>query len=660
MNRASSNVPRLSALVLCIASACLLPACSSGGGARDNPSPATEPPPPPPPPPSPPPPPPPPPPPAGTRSLELPAAPAIKVPPTAPAYNTASGDLVKLVVAEAREILDSTSSAGGLTKQGDGTLVLFGNVRFERGTLLQSGTLVLDFGNLFSDVTIAPGATFEMTGDVIGDVVNNGFLDPTEPVGWYDSYYDGDIFGDYTQGSTGVLRLWFGLQGTQPATPLLTVSGTATLDGMVQFRSSGFVTAGGYLEWILHARGGVAGQFDGWTTVGSPLFLTGDLRYGPNDVFFQATRVSLQATMAAAHVGDALTQASARRVDAAFQVGDSLAALPVAEQALTQRQFLQSAAAIQRLQNYDQAVLTFDSLSGHGHVAATDALLDHALNAGQLVAAHAASWRTGSAEGQWTAQDNLYPVAATGFASKTSGHDWSLTDSLILGTRFGWSRDELQFDRYGGRAARQSPSWSFYLGHVSQNGWYVVGDVGYGLHKLGLDRSIDLGGRLSRASSDRRLEATHAYFEAGGALPLGGGSLAPFAAIGYAELRSPGFVEWGGTGFELQAQPSFHQRLSSEIGLRYSTVWRLGGGRWLRVGLDGRHRHLLSSQDWSRAAFTGTPLAEFELVGLSAARNEVQLGANLMGGGDSWSWQFRYQRLTEAHALSLGAERAFR
>ena len=46
--------------------------------------------------------------------------------------------------------------------------------------------------------------------------------------------YDGDIFGDYTQGPNGVLRLGFGLQALKAATPLLEITGMATLDGMVE------------------------------------------------------------------------------------------------------------------------------------------------------------------------------------------------------------------------------------------------------------------------------------------------------------------------------------------------------------------------------------------------------------------------------------------
>ena len=111
----------------------------------------------------------------------------------------------------------------------------------------------------------------------------------------------------------------------EAATPLLTVSGTATLDGALQFRSSGFIPTGGYLEWVLHARGGIVGQFANWSTAGNPLFITGELRHGANDVYLLASRVSTQAVMASAAAGDALTLDTATRIDAAFAAGDTLA-----------------------------------------------------------------------------------------------------------------------------------------------------------------------------------------------------------------------------------------------------------------------------------------------------------------------------------------------
>ena len=121
---------------------------------------------------------------------------------------------------------------------------------------------------------------------------------------------------------------------------------------MVEFFSPGYVIEGGYLEWILHAHGGIVGQFDGWriATWSRPLFLTGELNYGPNDVWFLARGLSTQASMTAANVSDALVLASAGNVDAAFAAGDRFAGQPQAALSDAQRAFLQSAATIQRLE----------------------------------------------------------------------------------------------------------------------------------------------------------------------------------------------------------------------------------------------------------------------------------------------------------------------
>jgi uncharacterized protein with beta-barrel porin domain len=565
-----------------------------------------------------------------------------------------------MVAADSSASLNAISTPGALDKEGVGHFWVQDS-RFDAGTRVEAGSLYV-YGNLFSDVDIAPGATLEMNGDIIGNVENHGIFDPTEPADWYDAYYDGEIFGNYNQSPEAMMRVWFGLQGNDIATPLLTVTGTATLDGQLQFRSSGYIPAAGYLEWVIHARGGVVGQFSSWGTDSAyPLFITGQLQYTPNDVYLLASRVSTRATMSAAAVGDALTISTAGNIDAAMAVGDTFSEMPDAVQSTTQRQFLQSSTSIQNIRDYDQAITTFDSLSGHGHVAAADALLLQATTSGSRSSARLDNLQPGSPAGAWTSQPVTVPAGAGTFSHpQTSGYDQWLNDRLLLGSSMGWSQGNLQFDRSGGSARSQSPQWNVYLRSNAGNGWYAMGDVGYSRHQLSLDRAIDLGSGKRRVHSERGLDVTHAYVEGGRGVSLGLGRLTPFAAVGYSTLRGDAFIEQGNTGFELMAQPSHHQRISSEAGLRYARNWRWGGDRWMQLDLGARYQYLLSAHDDVRAAFTGTPASGFDLEGLSNDRGDTWLEVNLAGGGrDRWSWLLSYGNRASTRSVSVGVEFGF-
>ena len=249
--------------------------------------------------------------------------------------------------------------------------------------------------------------------------------------------------------------------------------------------------------------------------------------------------------------------------------------------------------------------------------------------------------------------------AGTFTDTQTTGYDQWLGDRLLFGGSFGWSQGNLRFDRSGGNARSQSPQWSAYLRRNGDNGSYVTGEVGYARHQLDLDRSIDLGEAVHGARSERNLDVTHAYVEAGRGVRVGDGQLTPFVAVSHATLRGDGFVEQGDSGFELIAQPSLHQRTSSDAGFRYARHWRWGEDRWMRLDLGARYQYLLGASDDMRAAFTGTPTIAFDLNGLPHARDNSWLEMSLAGGSDRWSWLLSYDHQADNKAVSLGVALGF-
>jgi outer membrane autotransporter protein len=333
-----------------------------------------------------------------------------------------------------------------------------------------------------------------------------------------------------------------------------------------------------------------------------------------------------------------------------------LAARPEATLTSTQRAFLASSASLQRLADHDQAVRSFESLSGHGHVAAVAALLEGGASSGARHAEHVDRLQAGAPAGFWSGQSDATLSGTDGIGQvQSAGYDQWLGENLLLGSSMDWTQTNLGFDRSGGRAHSQSPQWSLYLLGKGRDGYYAMGTLGYGRHTLGVDRPIDLGYGSFLAHSERPLDAANVYLEAGRDIPLGRGRLTPFAAVGHATLDGGGFIERGSTGLELAVQPSHSRQTSGEAGLRYSRNWSLRSDRWLQLGVSARYQQIVDYDHDLRGAFTGAPGAGFDLGALPADMERGGWDVRLTGGaGNRWSWLLGLEQRSQQRTLAVG------
>lgn len=553
-----------------------------------------------------------------------------------------------------------------LIVNGGGTLHLRGDYRFSGGTTIEDGATLVVWDSLTSDVHVASpdpakwGTEWPqlwLGSTLNGNVINDGTLSLQQLCGTgIDQCVETRhpvINGDYRQSATGQLQATFGWP--------LQINGSATIDGklvLLGSRALNYVLPSAPASvLVLHANKGVMGQFADWTSYS--LFLTGSLRYQANDVYFDATAISVAPAMAAAKAGDAITLQSAAHFDAAL--GSANTSVSAAPGSLTgaQRRFLASAGAIQQLRTWDQAIRTFDSLSGSGYADAADSLLQQAALPAPELMARIGNLRPGSAPGSWSTRSAMLVSGAGVFSGQRAGFDQWLGDRLLLGSSFGWSDGSLRFDRSGGAARDQSPQWDVYVRRNGDGSTYVFGDVGYSRHQLDFNRRIDLGIRRQAAGARQSFDLMRAYVEAGRDFRAGQIRLTPFAAASYAMLRGAGMTEQGSTGFELIAQPATHQRFNGIAGLRLGTTWQANGGRWTTLNLATGYQRLAYSRDDARAAFTGTPDVTFELIGTPPRRNTGWLQMNLATGGAHWNWLLSYDRQAGDEALSLGAELDF-
>lgn len=566
-----------------------------------------------------------------------------------------------------------------LIKQGDGELVLnSGTYRFAAGTEVQTGYLTVQsdatlqsnvavatdsalivFGNVAGDVAIAERGNAYLYDTITGNVTNAGFL--AADAGYDDAYYPQQIDGDYVQTSTGTLRVAINLERDV----MLDVTGLAQLAGMfemieyVDFDYGPYpLPATPHTVPVLHADGGVVGEFASWSSPG--LFVEGELRYEPNDVFFDATAISAAAVMAAAPVGDALTLNTARRFDDMLKAtGAWQGTFDPRALSQAQNRLLRSAAIVQRIDDYAQAVRAFDSLSGHGHIAAVDAYLQNALQAAPTVAAHIDATPRG-ANGAWTAQSATFAVAGGAFQQQpTFGYDLQLANGTRVGSSVAWSEGTLDLARTGGVAHSRAPQFNVYLHHAGPRG-YTTGMMGFSRQAMDLERTIDLGGFAQVAHSQRDVDTTFAYAESGRTMAFGGGRITPFAAAHWSQARAGAFAEQGVTGFELVGDASLHERLGGDIGARWTRDWNWTSGHWLRLDAGMRHRHLFQASDEARVSYVGAPGWMFDLHGAPIDRDAQAWSLGVLGGRDAkWAWSLRWDSFDRDNAMSLAFARGF-
>jgi uncharacterized protein with beta-barrel porin domain len=646
------------ALALAI-STCLLTACGGGGSNVRSVAPSSLPPDPPPPPP--------------------PPAEACQAPVTA--------DCV-VDISSSQDMTGGRQSDFALVKRGTGelTLIRVSNVfdnspivdfRFGAGTTVEDGDLrVASNANLLSNVTVQANGQLQVGGSVTGDVANHGVttldgtvtgdmandgvLEPGSSI--YGDVVPAHVEGNFTQASNGTLIAVTPMTAYGPMDGgFVSVTGRADIAGTLELRTYSddygpypLPTTPLSMQ-VLHADGGVFGQFAQWTSPG--LFITGSVRYLANDVYFDASAISVAPAMAAAKAGDALTLQSATRFDAALGNANGLASATIS---LThaQRQFLASAGTIQRLRTWDQAIRTFDSLSGSGYTAAVDALMQQASMPAADLMSRMDNVQAGWKPGAWSGSAAM-PASGTGrFAENRAGFDGWLADGVLLGGSLGWSDGSLRFDRFGGTAQDRSPQWDVYLRRDLSAGAYVFGDIGYGHHQVNFHRRIDLGVMEQAASAMRTLDVTRGYLEAGRDFRVGQARLTPFGAISHVVLQGGGFAEQGGTGFELIAQPATYRQTGAAAGLRLGRDWR-DGERWTALNLSMGYRQILAAHDDARAAFAGVPDLAFALDGLPHRQSIGWLHANLATGNAHWNWLLSYDRQASDEALSLGANFRF-
>lgn len=459
------------------------------------------------------------------------------------------------------------SGAGGLIKQGGGTLNLTQPSSYAGLTQVQGGLLTAK--SLASSVNIGAQGTLSQTHAIGGSVTNAGVLG----VGGGDV----TVAGNYMQQGNGRLALSLG--------SALRVTGTASLNGgdlYVTGTDAGYVVSS--TTPVVSASGGLSGTFSALNKSSNVTLLNATLVYNANNALLNVVQV--QATAVQGMTYTAASYGAAQRVDGAFaQINTALAAPPVAGAASIDSGFIRGAASLQQSSSLATTQRSLESLSGQLH-AASAAMTFEAIDAGthalsdrfdRLLAAPQAGGWSQSLGYHGGMSRNGYNNVGYDLGGWLVGQDYRVGSNGVAGYALSQSQGLGRLAESADQGRSRAVEGMLY-GGVIRGSWYTMGRFGIGSYRESMQRRLELGNQLAGVSSDSNGRYRVAYGESGYRLGLGRTQITPYINLQYAQIQRNGFKELGGYGFGLKSGAQTAERWQAGLGLRATHGWMLAGG----------------------------------------------------------------------------------
>jgi len=525
---------------------------------------------------------------------------------------------------------NSISGAGGLIKQGSGTLTLTQNASYTGLTQVQAGTLVTR--GLSGNVDIGAQGTLSGS-DVGGNVTNAGTFEVSRNL-------DSTITGNYLQQSTG--RLSVNLGST------LLVTGTATLNGgdlYVRGTNDNYVVNS--RTEVLDAIGGLTGVFDSKSTP-SNVLLQATLNYDTHDAWLDVQQVSVTAVQGMSYT--AASFGTAQRVQSAFdQLNSQLGQAAPVGMAPASASFIQGAGSLQHASSVAAVQASLQSLSGQLH-AASAAMTFEAIDAGtRALSDRFDSLLDAPKAGGWTQNlgyhgdmsRNGYSNVGYDLSGWLVGQDYRVGSDGIAGYALSQSQGLGRLAESADQGHSHALEGMLY-GGVIRGAWYTMGRFGIGSYRESMRRQIELGDQFTGVASEGNGRYGVAYGESGYRLALGRTQITPYMNLQYAQLQRDGFNEIGAYGFGLKSGAQSAARWQAGAGMRATRDWTLADGGSLSL-----QAHMLWQQSFGvrgevfDASFSG--INQFAPVG--------GIGMSRYGGvfGTTLDW-----RMTSRTSLQLG------
>lgn len=488
---------------------------------------------------------------------------------------------------------------GALVKAGTGNLTIGNQFGFTGSTSVQAGRLTLA-GTLPSAVTVQSGGTLGGNGTIASAIIaNGGTIAPGNSIGTI------TIAGNLVQQSGSIYAAEIAPGGLSDR---IVVGGTATLQSGARLAITGTAGTIGTRYTLLTAAGGVTGSYAVTQSTAGGTELR--LGYTGNAVFADVARTS------AGLIGVA-------RTDNQRAVAPALAALGIGNAAYAALTLVPDADA-------DTVAGAFDTLTGEVHASLRTAMVRDA----QVVQNAALSRTLGGDQpsGLWGTllanSGNDDRTADTGAVDRDTiggvgGFDVAAGGGRI-GIAGGYTRTKLAIDT---RASTARSKTIHVLGYAG--GDYgavrVRAGVGYGWTDNRTERSVSFPGFADRLRADYDGDTFHSFAEAGYAIPLGGGSVQPFAGFQAFRVHTDGIAEAGGaTALAVAARTESFAFASA--GFRFDTP--IVEGLSAR-GVSAWQRRVDGAAPTSMARFSaGT--STFDIAGVPLSRDAMTAGLDLV------------------------------
>jgi len=570
--------------------------------------------------------------------------------------------------------ISDSSSTGSIIQNGVGVAFLNGVNTYAGNTIVSNGALVINGSIASAQTTVNQNGVLAGNGTIGGNLTNNGVLVPFSGLSFNSlnsvvttgttansaasvTFGSGSqtltVKGNYTQGATGVLAIFYGGPASSQHTSL-TVQGQANLNGallVVPVNGAARLTAGQQVP-IVTAAGGVTGQF---SFVEGPALLDATIVYEPTSVVLETSQGNLVSALSGVPGISGNLLSVAKGLDAAandpraakiFAVlnSDNLNQLVkdvqhINPEQMTATSSVGSATSGVHLQNLQlrmqalQSGMTGFSAMGF-HVTDNNASDTNSAYAGpsgpegkggkEVVPPPAnnrwGTFITGAGEFDHVGDTQNARGFNLDSGGITLGVDYRFTDHFVAGIFAGYTYSGIDIAD-GGRIAVDAGKVGLYATYFD-GGFYVNSAVQGGYDTYETNRS-GLGGTAhsSPVGGDFNL-----LFAPGYNWTIGGLTFGPTSRFQYSYESTNGFTETGSLA-PLTVGSQHSESIVSAFGMKASYDWKIGTTiirPELRLEWEHEYGDTATSVGGQLASGAGTA---FSVTGPQIGRDDLHVGA---------------------------------